>query len=138
LYYRVQIQKDLSDATWKVGYVLLWTHVELFAGVAAASMPAVRQFCSHQERLMSWGLSLKRSIIRNSNHGSSDPDRLPAHVATLREYESKTTESKKETPRNGDVEAGDGAYALPRQSGSTLGKDDASASLRSVSTGSYR
>jgi hypothetical protein len=118
--------------------VLLWTHVELFAGVAAASMPAVRQFCSHQERLKSWGSSLKRSIVRSSSHGSSNQDRLPAHVATLREYESKTTESKEENPRNVDIEAGDGAHALPRDSASTLGKDDASASLKSVSTGSYR
>jgi hypothetical protein len=136
LYYRIRIQEDLSDVTWKVGYVLLWTQIEMFAGVTAASMPAVRQFFSHQDRLMSWGSSLKRSIFGSSACNSSSPDRFPAHVATLREYESRTarsTEIEREKSSNGDIETGHA-----RDSASTFGKGGASVSFKSVSTDSCK
>ncbi|CAD6444964.1 62363eee-ebac-4559-95b9-02bf3d28c070 [Sclerotinia trifoliorum] len=64
LYYRVKLQSDPSDATWKVGYVLLWTNIETFAGVAASSMPTVHQFFSGWSfSLASWKASLKSSLI---------------------------------------------------------------------------
>lgn len=132
----------MSDVTWKVGYVLLWSQIEMFAGVTASCMPTVRQFFSRQELLKSWGSSLKRSIIRSSTRSSSNADQLPGHVATLREYESKTTKNsgvETEKSGTGDLEAGHGSHvALSRDSASSLGKDDASVSLQSVSTASYR
>ncbi|KAF2023420.1 hypothetical protein EK21DRAFT_94936 [Setomelanomma holmii] len=142
LHYRVQIQNDMSDVTWKVGFVLLWSQIEMFAGVTASCMPTVRQFFSRQELLKSWGSSLRRSIIRSSTRSSSNAEQLPAHVATLREYESKKPKNggnQNEKSGNGDLEAGHGSNAtLTRDSASSLGKDDASASLQSVSIDSYR
>ncbi|KAH5332002.1 hypothetical protein HBI12_053450 [Parastagonospora nodorum] len=142
LYYRVKIQSDLSDVTWKVGYVLLWSQVEMFAGVTASSMPAVRQFFSRQERLMSWGSSLKRTIIGGSSRNSSSAGQLPGHVATLQPYASSGTKKsgvETEKERDDHVEAGrhDSHFRMSRDSASSLVKDDATMSLKSVSVGSW-
>jgi hypothetical protein len=146
LYYRVKIQSDLADVTWKVGYVLLWSQVEMFAGVTASSMPAVRQFFSRQERLMSWGSSLKRTFIGASSRKSSNAgaSQLGGHVATLRPYESSTekktaTETQKVAQGNKDLEAAriDSHAHVSRDSASSLVKDDASISFKSISVGSW-
>ncbi|KAH6387206.1 hypothetical protein HBI55_181490 [Parastagonospora nodorum] len=47
LYCRVVLQRDPTDTTWKVGYTLLWTQVEMWSGVTASCMPTVKQFFSH-------------------------------------------------------------------------------------------
>jgi len=142
LYYRVKIQSDLSDVTWKVGYVLLWSQVEMFAGVTASSMPAVRQFFIRQERLMSWGSSLKRTIIGGSSRNSSNAGQPAGHVATLQPYEgsgTNKTSAETEKVRDDDVEAirHDSHVRVGRDSASSLVKDDASMSLKSVSVGSW-
>jgi hypothetical protein len=142
LYYRVKIQSDLADVTWKVGYVLLWSQVEMFAGVTASSMPSVRQFFSRQERLMSWGSSLRRTFIGGSSRSSSNPDELPGHVATLQPYQSSTTKTfgvATEKSGDDDLEAGghDSQAPMNRDSASSMVKDDASFSWKSVSVGSW-
>ncbi|PQE16342.1 hypothetical protein CJF32_00006214 [Rutstroemia sp. NJR-2017a WRK4] len=76
LYYRVKLQKDGSDPTWKVGYVLLWAQIEMFAGVAASSMPTVHKFFSHRNfSLWSWQPSLKASLLRLASR--SKGEKLP-------------------------------------------------------------
>ncbi|KAL9126710.1 MAG: hypothetical protein Q9175_007876, partial [Cornicularia normoerica] len=60
LFYRVQLPKNLSDSSWNGGYVLLWAQIEMFAGVAASSMPTVKQFfCRQNLSLTSWRSSVK-------------------------------------------------------------------------------
>ena len=93
LTYRVQLQHDASDVTWKVGYVLLWSldaphspsiipprsvreiildrQVEMFAGVSASSMPSVYQFfIRHNLSLAAKWWSLK-SIFMGSSTSST-------------------------------------------------------------------
>ncbi|KAK2880119.1 hypothetical protein FQN49_000533 [Arthroderma sp. PD_2] len=53
LYYRTLLQNDITDASWKVGYVLIWSKIEMFAGITASSMPAVRQFFSSRTGIFS-------------------------------------------------------------------------------------
>jgi hypothetical protein len=117
----------------------------MFAGVTASSMPAVRQFFSRQDRLVSWGSSLKRTFIGASSRKSSNAEssQLGGHVATLRPYESGT--EKKTAAEHGvaqgdeDLEAAriDSHAHVSRDSASTLGKDDASFSFKSISVGSW-
>lgn len=85
LYYRVKLQNDPTDTTWKVGYVVLWTQIETFAGVAASSMPTVHQFFSQWSfSLASWKSSLKSNLIhlpgRNKREKLSD-DHQPGFTA---------------------------------------------------------
>ncbi|KAF2498145.1 hypothetical protein BU16DRAFT_558220 [Lophium mytilinum] len=110
LYYRVKIQNDLSDAPWKVAYVLLWSQIEMFAGVAASSMPSVRQFVSRQDVFKSWGPSLKRSIFRSSSAGQQE--KMPGHVATLREWIGSQVSRKADSQKDPAVESGGGSDTL--------------------------
>ncbi|KAL6714315.1 hypothetical protein ACLMJK_007738 [Lecanora helva] len=65
LYYRVILNRHLDDAPWHVSYVLIWTQIEMFTGVAVSSMPTVNQFFSRQDfSPLSWRLSLKSSLTR--------------------------------------------------------------------------
>ncbi|KAF2642066.1 hypothetical protein P280DRAFT_541624 [Massarina eburnea CBS 473.64] len=65
LYYRVQMQRDRSDVEWKLGYIFIWTQIEIFAGVAATSMPSVKLFFKKDSNWPSaWGSSFKYSVAR--------------------------------------------------------------------------
>jgi hypothetical protein len=116
----------------------------MFAGVTASSMPAVRQFFSRQERLMSWGSSLKRTFIGASSRPSPNIDaQLGGHVATLQPFENLTAkktaaETNKGAQGNEDLEAArvDSHAHVSCDSASSLAEDDASASLKSISVGS--
>ncbi|KAL9609613.1 MAG: hypothetical protein Q9167_005637 [Letrouitia subvulpina] len=76
LYYRVQLQNNIHDSTWGVGYVLLWAQIEMFAGVAASSMPTVHQFLHRQNiSVVAWISSWKSNLTRTRS--SSAHGRLP-------------------------------------------------------------
>lgn len=85
LYYRVQLQRHLIDASWDVAYVLLWAQIEMFAGVAASSMPTVHQFFASQNILLpSWTSSLKSSLTNILR--SSAREKLPDHNPSVTEW----------------------------------------------------
>jgi hypothetical protein len=131
------MQTSLADYSWKTGYVMLWVQVEMFAGVTASSMPAVRQFIGRNELLRSWASSPKLSFLRRFAQSSSDPDHRPGHVATLRSYRSMTRgnqaeaeKAAKENRNAGDDPEGQSA------SNASLIKEKASTSSNSVNVGS--
>ncbi|MCJ1379010.1 hypothetical protein MMC17_002109 [Xylographa soralifera] len=121
LYYRVQLQEDFSDPTWNIGYVLLWAQIEMFAGVAASSMPTVNQFFTRQNfPLRSWRSSLKSSLTRllssfarvkslNRNSSFTDWGRSNTHISKdpegfrMKDLKSNGYEHKAaKAPRMGD------------------------------------
>jgi hypothetical protein len=89
---------------------------------------------------MSWGTSLKRSIIRASTRNSSNAGQMPGHVATLRPYESQANGAGQLSEKTAHryLESGHKSHERPsRDSASSLVKDDASVSMQSVSVGSW-
>jgi hypothetical protein len=110
----------------------------MFAGVTASSMPAVRQFIGRNELLKSWASSPKLSFLKKLTHSSSDPDKRPGHVATLRSYKSQTRGIQANTENAANVDRCAG-HDLPGQSGSdpSLVKEKVSASSKSVSVASW-
>ncbi|KAF1962236.1 hypothetical protein CC80DRAFT_487749 [Byssothecium circinans] len=63
LYYRVRMQQDPGDIQWKVGYIFIWTQIEMFAGVAATSMPSVKQFFNNKSiSPLIWGSLIIASL----------------------------------------------------------------------------
>lgn len=93
---------------------------------------------------MSWASLLKRTFICASSSKSfkAEPGQLGGHVATLRPYESSTEKKTAAETKRGeddDLEAArqDSHAHLSRDSESSLVKDDASISFKSISVGSW-
>lgn len=104
--YRVQLQENASDPTWKVGYVMLWSQVEMFAGVAASSMPTVHLFFTRQNfSLASRWSSLKSRLTRSPS--SSAQVKLPDYNPSSKNWagsSTHTSEGRKGTRRQ-DLES---------------------------------
>ncbi|MCJ1400967.1 hypothetical protein MMC11_004178 [Xylographa trunciseda] len=94
LYYRIQLQDNFSDPTWGIGYVLLWAQIEMFAGVAASSMPTVNQFFTSQNSLItSWRSSLKHSFTHLLT--GSTREKLPDHNSNFTDWGEGSTRISK-------------------------------------------
>ncbi|KAF2446585.1 hypothetical protein P171DRAFT_483919 [Karstenula rhodostoma CBS 690.94] len=78
LYYRVLLQNNPDDVTWKVGYTLLWTQVEMWAGATASCMPSVKQLFSRYMPSLSQSSAFKPSLLsfrRSTKDGVPDAER---------------------------------------------------------------
>jgi len=118
LYYRVLLQNDPTDTNWKVGYTLLWTwvasqnvailgylgwystyrQVEMWAGVTASCMPAVKQFFSRYRPSVPHSITLMPSLL---SFRRSTKESVPDAERGFRQWGYKSNAETESTTRIG-------------------------------------